>query len=134
MDTQLLPTVPDRTRARLVLGGLGAGYLLTLAAVYGTTVLTVPGRRVSDASLRGALSTQSAISGSVTAVLDVVSAGSLAIAMVVIVVIALLRLAGRAGIVAAGLLAAANMTTWLLKNYLLRGPGPSDSTRRRPPP
>jgi membrane-associated phospholipid phosphatase len=97
-------------------------YLLALAAVYVTTVLTVPGRRISDASLRGALSTRSALSGGVHRVLDVVSVGSLAVAVAVIVVIALLRLAGRAGVVAVGLLAAANVSTWLLKNYLLPRP------------
>ncbi|MGZ4493644.1 MAG: phosphatase PAP2 family protein [Nocardioides sp.] len=122
MTTQLLPTVPDRTRARLVLGGLGAAYLVALAAVYVLTVRTVPGRRVSDASLRGALNTQSAVSGSVHSVLDVVSVGSLAVATAVVVVIALLRLAGRAAVVAIGLLAAANVSTWLLKNYLLPRP------------
>ena len=122
MTTQLLPTVPDRTRPRLVLGGLGAAYLVTLAAVYVLTVRTLPGRLVSDASLRGALSTRSAASDSVHAVLDVVSAGSLAVATAVVVVIALLRLAGRAAVVAIGLLAAANVSTWLLKNYLFSRP------------
>jgi membrane-associated phospholipid phosphatase len=86
------------------------------------TVRTVPGRLVSDAALRGALSTRSAASDSVHAVLDVVSVGSLAVATAVIVVIALLRLAGRAAIVAIGLLAAANVSTWLLKNYLFSRP------------
>jgi membrane-associated phospholipid phosphatase len=41
---------------------------------------------------------------------------------VVIVVIALLRLAGRAAVVSIGLLAAANVSTWLLKNYLFSRP------------
>ena len=122
MTTQLLPTVPDRTRPRLVLGGLGAAYVVALAAVYVLTVRTVPGRLVSDASLRGALSTRSAASDSVHAVLDVVSVGSLAVATAVVVVIALLRLAGRAAVVAIGLLAAANVSTWLLKNYLFSRP------------
>ena len=122
MTTQLLPTVPDRTRPRLVLGGLGAAYVVALAAVYVLTVRTVAGRLVSDASLRGALSTRSAASDSVHAVLDVVSVGSLAVATAVVVVIALLRLAGRAAVVAIGLLAAANVSTWLLKNYLFSRP------------
>ena len=122
MTTQLLPTVPVRTRAHLVLGGLGAAFLVALAGVYVLTVRTVPGRLVSDASLRGALSTQSAFSDSVHAVLDVVSAGSLAVATVSVVVIAMLRLAGRAAVVAIGLLAAANVSTWLLKNYVLSRP------------
>jgi membrane-associated phospholipid phosphatase len=122
VTAQPIPVLPDRTRARVVLGGLGAGYLLALAAVYAATVLTVPGRRVSDASLRGALNTRSTLSGSVHAVLDVVSVGSLVLAMAVIAVIALLRLAGRAGVVALGLLVAANASTWLLKNYLLPRP------------
>ena len=124
MTTQLLPTVPvpDRIRPRLVLGGLGAAYLVAFTAVYVLSVRTVPGRLVGDASLRGALSTRSAVSDSVKAVLDVVSVGSLAVASVVVVVIALLRLAGRAAVVSIGLLAAANVSTWLLKNYLLPRP------------
>jgi membrane-associated phospholipid phosphatase len=124
VTTQLLPTVPvpDPIRTRLVLGGLGAAYLVALAAVYVLTVRTVPGRLVGDASLRGALSTRSAVSDSVQAVLDVVSVGSLAVATVVVVVIALLRLAGRAAVVSIGLLAAANVSTWLLKNYLFSRP------------
>jgi membrane-associated phospholipid phosphatase len=124
VTTQLLPTVPvpDRARPRLVLGGLAAAYLVALAAVYVLTVRTVPGRLVSDAALRGALSTRSAVSGSVHAVLDVVSVGSLAVATAVVVVIALLRLAGRAAVVSIGLLAAANASTWLLKNYLFSRP------------
>jgi len=122
VTTQLLPTVPDWTRPRLVLGGLGAAYLVALVAVYLLTVRTVPGRLVSDAALRGALTTRSAASDSVHAVLDVVSVGSLAVATAVIVVIALLRLAGRAAIVGIGLLAAANVSTWLLKNYVFSRP------------
>ncbi|GAA2153926.1 hypothetical protein GCM10009844_39050 [Nocardioides koreensis] len=124
MTTQLLPTghVPDRIRPRLVLGGLGAAYLIALAAAYVLTVRTVPGRLVSDAALRGALSTRSAVSDSVQAVLDVVSVGSLAVATAAVVVIALLRLAGRAAVVSIGLLAAANVSTWLLKNYLFSRP------------
>jgi membrane-associated phospholipid phosphatase len=106
----------------LVLGGLGVAFLVALAALYVLTVRTVPGRLVSDAALRGALSTRSAVTDSVQAVLDVVSVGSLAVATVVVVVIALLRLAGRAAVVSIGLLAAANVSTWLLKNYLFPRP------------
>jgi membrane-associated phospholipid phosphatase len=120
----LLPTVPvpDRIRPLLVFSGLGAAYLVALSAVYVLTVRTVPGRLVNDAELRGALSTRSAVSDSVNAVLDVVSVGSLAVATVVVVVIALLRLAGRAAVVSIGLLAAANVSTLLLKNYLFSRP------------
>jgi membrane-associated phospholipid phosphatase len=124
VTTQPLPTVhvPDRIRPLLVLGGLGVAFLVALATLYVLTVRTVPGRLVSDAALRGALSTRSAVSDSVQAVLDVVSVGSLAVATVVVVVIALLRLAGRAAVVSIGLLAAANVSTWLLKNYLFPRP------------
>lgn len=124
MTTQPLPTVPvsGRARPRLVVGGLGAAYLVAFGAVYVLTVRTVPGRVVSDAALRGALRTRSAVSDSVHAVLNVVSVGSLAVAMAVVVVIALLRLAGRAAVVSMGLLVAANVSTWLLKNYLLSRP------------
>lgn len=124
MTTQLLPTVsvPERLRPRLVLGGLGAAYLVALAAVYVLTVRTVSGQLVSDAALRGALRTQPAVSDSVYTVLDVVSVGSLAVATAVVVIIALLRLAGRAAVVSIGLLAAANVSTLVLKDYLFSRP------------
>jgi membrane-associated phospholipid phosphatase len=124
VTTQLLPTVsvPARIRPHLVLGGLGAAYLVALVAIYLLTVRTVPGRLTSDAALRGALRTRSAASDSVHTVLDVVSVGSLAVATVVVVMIALLRLAGRAAVVSIGLLAASNVSTWLLKNYLFSRP------------
>jgi len=124
VTTQLLPTVsvPDRTRPRLVLAGIGVAFLVALAAVYVLTVRTVPGRLVSDAALRGALRTRPALSDSVHTVLDVVSVGSLAVAMVVVVAIALLRLAARAAVVSIGVLVAANVSTWLLKNHLLPRP------------
>ncbi len=124
VTTQWLPTVsvPNRIRPQLVLGGLGAAYLVALVAVYALTVRTVPGRLVSDAGLRGALTTRSAVSESVHIVLDVVSVASLAVATVVVVMIALLRLAGRAAVVSIGLLGVANVSTWLLKNYLFSRP------------
>jgi membrane-associated phospholipid phosphatase len=124
VTTQLLPTVPvpARIRPQVVLGGLGVAYLVALAAIYALTVRTVPGRLVSDAGLRGALTTRPAVSDSVHTVLDVVSVGSLAVATLVVVVIALLRMAGRAAVVSIGLLAAANVSTWVLKNHLLTRP------------
>ena len=124
VTTQLLPTesVPDRIRPQLVLGGLGAAFLVALAAVYELTVRTVPGRLVSDAGLRGALHTRSTLSDGVHTVLNVVSVGSLAVATVAVVLIALLRLAGRAAVISIGLLAAANVSTWLLKNYVFSRP------------
>jgi membrane-associated phospholipid phosphatase len=105
-----------------VFGGLGAAYAVALVAVYVLTVRTAPGRLVSDAALRGALSTRSTVSGTVQAVLDVVSVGSLAVATVAVVVVALLRLAARPAAASIGLLAAANVSTWLLKNYVFSRP------------
>lgn len=124
MTTQLLPTapVPDRLRPRLVLGALGVAYLVALVVVYVLSVRTVRGRLVDDATLRGALHTRSTVSDGVSTVLDVVSVGSLAVATLVVVTIALLRLAGRAAVVSIGLLAAANVSTWLLKNYVFPRP------------
>lgn len=124
VTTQLLPTVsvPARLRPHLVLGGLGAAYLVVLVAIYLLTVRTVSGRLTSDAALRGALRTRSAASDSVHTVLDVVSVGSLAVATVVVAMIALLRLAGRAAVASIGLLAAANVSTWLLKDHLFSRP------------
>lgn len=110
---------------RSALGRLGfvlAGQLVGLALVYGLTVHTVIGRQFADASLRGAIAARPLLSGTVESILDVVSIASLLGAMAVVASIALLRLARLQGLLALGILLAANATTWLLKNVLLTRP------------
>jgi membrane-associated phospholipid phosphatase len=90
--------------------------------VYYVTVRTVRGRQVSDASLRGAISSGASVQDTVEAILDIVSVGSLLGAVAVVAVIALLQLDRLRGLVAIGVLASANVATWLLKEHLLSRP------------
>jgi membrane-associated phospholipid phosphatase len=106
--------------ARLAL--LVVGYVVVLGLVYFLTVHTVPGRRLADASLRGAIMLRPLLSSTVERILDVVSVASLLGAVAVVAVIALVRLARLEGLVAIGILAGANVSTWLLKNVLLTRP------------
>lgn len=106
--------------ARLAL--VTAAFGVLLGVVYYVTVRTVPGRELGDASLRGALATNSLLADSVDAVLDVVSVASLLAAVAVVAVIALVRLERLTGLAAIGLLAGSNASTWLLKEVLLTRP------------
>lgn len=99
-----------------------AGYVVAFAVVYVFTVQTVPGRRLADASLRGAISVRPLLSGTVQTILDVVSVASLLGAVAVVAVIALIRLARLEGLMAIGILVGSNLSTWLLKNVLLPRP------------
>lgn len=98
------------------------GHLVALGLVYYLTVHTATGRELADASLRGAIRVRPLVTGTVEQILDVVSVASLLGTMAVVAVIALLRLARLEGLVAIGLLAGANVSTWLLKNVLLTRP------------
>lgn len=97
-------------------------YAAAFILVYYVSVRTVPGRLVSDASLRGAISTGAAVRDTVEAILDLVSVGSLLGAVAVVAVIALLRLDRVRGLAAIALLGAANVSTWLLKEHLITRP------------
>ncbi len=109
---------PALVRLALVL----AGHLLLFGLVYAVSVHTVTGRRLADASLRGAVAARPLLSGTVQTILDVVSVASLLGAMAVVAVIALVRLARLEGLLALGILVGANVSTWLLKNVLLGRP------------
>ncbi len=109
-----------RPLAQLVL--LAATYAVTLALVYYLTVRTVRGRQLGDASLRGALSTNSTLTGSVEAVLNVVSIASLLGAIATVAVVALVRLERLQGLAAVGIIVGSNASAWLLKNHLLERP------------
>ncbi len=105
---------------RIALVGLafGVGFLL----VYYVTVRTVQGRLFGDASLRGALLIRSATSDSADTVLNVVSVASLLGAIALVAMIALVRLERVHGLAAVGLLVGANLSTLVLKGYLLERP------------
>lgn len=96
----------------------GAGF----AVVYVLTVRTTPGRQFGDASLRGAQLTSPGVADAVDAVLGVVSTATLFAGIAAIALIALARLQRVPGMVAVGLVLAANASTWLLKNHLLSRP------------
>jgi membrane-associated phospholipid phosphatase len=106
--------------ARLAL--LVVGYVVALGVVYFLSVHTVRGRRLDDASLRGAIAVRPLVDDTVERILDVVSVASLLAAVAVVAAIALVRLARFEGLVAVGILAGSNVTTWLLKNVLLDRP------------
>jgi membrane-associated phospholipid phosphatase len=98
------------------------GHVAVFGLVYLLSVHTVTGRRLADASLRGAIAVRPLLRGTVQQILDVVSVASLLGAVAVVAVIALVRLARLEGLVAIGILAGANVSTWLLKNVLLTRP------------
>ena len=97
-------------------------YAAAFALVYYASVRTVRGRLVSDASLRGAISSGGAVQDTVESILDLVSVGSLLGAVAVVAVIALLRLERVRGLAAIAVLGTANVSTWLLKEHLLTRP------------
>lgn len=109
-----------RPLVRVALVGLGfvAGFVL----VYYVTVRTVQGRLFGDASLRGALMTRSALADGTNTVLNVVSVASLLGAVAVVAVVALVRLERVLGLAAIGILVGANVSTLVLKSYLLERP------------
>lgn len=121
-----LPTTPAPTgplwRRTLPIAGVALVCAVLVWVVYWASVQTVPGRVLDDAALRGALASQSLVSSSVDRVLNVVSVASLLAAMAVVAVIALLRLRRVQGLAAVGVLVGANVTTLVLKRYLLERP------------
>lgn len=93
-----------------------------LCLVYWFSVRTVTGREFGDAALRGGILTQDPVSDTVELVLDLVSVASLTGALAVVATIALVRLARFTGLVAIGVMIAANASTWLLKEVVLPRP------------
>ncbi len=93
-----------------------------LFLVYYLTVRTLQGRVFGDASLRGALLTRSALADGADTILDVVSVASLLGAVALVATLALIRLARGPGLAAVGLLVGANVTTMVLKEYVLVRP------------
>ena len=101
---------------------VGLGFALGFVLVYYVTVRTVQGRLFGDASLRGALLTRSALADGADTVLNVVSVASLLGAVALVALVALLRLERVQGMAAVGLLVGANVSTLVLKGYLLQRP------------
>jgi membrane-associated phospholipid phosphatase len=97
-------------------------YAVAFVLVYYVSVRTVRGRLVSDAALRGAISSGASFQDMVEAILDVVSVGSLLGAVATVAVIALVRLDRVRGLASIGVLVTANASTWLLKDHLLARP------------
>ena len=93
-----------------------------LAALDWAAVHTVPGRLVDGRSLRGALLTDSPAASLLERVLDLISVSALVCAVVGILVIALVRRRRAVGLGAVAVLAAANVSTQLLKSVLLVRP------------
>lgn len=116
----------ERSRVRGPLPGwpavMATAYAAAFVLVYYLSVRTERGRLVSDASLRGAMSTGSPFRDTVDSVLDVVSVASLLGAVAVVAVIALVRLDRVRGLAAIGVLVTANVATRLLKSYILERP------------
>lgn len=106
----------------LAIAGIGVGFALAFAFVYVVTVRTLSGRALSDASLRGALLTNGLLARVVNPVLSVVSVGMLLAAIALALLVALARGARHAGMLAIGLLVVSNLSTLLLKRYLLSRP------------
>jgi membrane-associated phospholipid phosphatase len=101
---------------------MAGAYAAAFVLVYLVTVRTEQGRLVSDAALRGAISSGAPIEDTVEAVLDIVSVGSLLGAVAAVAVIALVQLERVRGLAAIGVLVSANVLTWLLKEHLITRP------------
>ncbi|MEO9137588.1 MAG: phosphatase PAP2 family protein [Jatrophihabitans sp.] len=112
----------DRRTPIVQAGVLAVLALAMFALVYWATVRTEPGRLFGDASLRGAIRTQSGLTNGVDQILGIVSVASLLAGIAAIALVALTRLRRSAGLVAVGIVAAANASTWVLKRYLLPRP------------
>jgi membrane-associated phospholipid phosphatase len=106
-----------RTLAWLLLALSGCVAAFVLA--YWFTVQTITGRQLADAALRGATITRSPAGAVVDATLDVVTATALIAAVAAIAVVALIRMQRTRGLVAIGLILAANASGRILKAYVL---------------
>ena len=112
----------DNKAAVTTPGVLAVASVIGFVLVYLLTVRTASGRQFGDASLRGALITNSPVVHAVDAVLGVVSMATLLGGLAAIALIALVRLQRVQGVTAVGLLVAANASTWLLKTHILTRP------------
>lgn len=103
-------------------GLVGLVFVAGFVLVYSVTVRTAQGRLFGDATLRGAMLTRSAMADGAGAILNVVSVASLVGATALVTMIALVRLERSRGLAAVGILVGANVSTLVLKGYLLERP------------
>ncbi|HEU4911867.1 MAG TPA: phosphatase PAP2 family protein [Actinomycetes bacterium] len=109
-----------RTTAWLV--GVALACVVLLVLTYELAVHTRRGRLLDGASLRGAVDSRSDVTGALEQLLDVVSVASLLAAAAALVAIALLRMRRELAIAAVVVLVGSNVTSQVLKNYLLERP------------
>jgi membrane-associated phospholipid phosphatase len=114
--------VGRRRRVRVWLRVLLVGSPIAVAALYLLTVRYDRGRVVDGAALRGAGLTRTRLTGTVEGVLDVVSVASVLGACAVIVLVALVRGRRLVGVAALALVLGANMTSQVLKRWVLERP------------
>ena len=104
------------------IGVVGLAFVAGFFLVYYVTVRTVQGRLFGDASLRGALLTRTAWANGADTILGVGSVASLLGAVALVATVALVRLERIRGLAAVSLLVGANLSTLVLKRYLLERP------------
>ena len=121
-DGPVRRSAPPSWRRTVPMVAVALACALLLGLVYWASVRTIQGRVLSDAALQGALQSNGVVSSTVDRVLNGVSVGSLLVAMAVVAFIALLRLRRVQGFAAVGVLVGANVTTLLLKRYVLERP------------
>ncbi len=113
------PSSSTRARAFGWLTSVIAGSMALFSLVYWFTVHTVAGRQLADVAIRGATSVGSSAAGLVNRTLDVVTGSALIAAIAVIAVVGLIRMRRAHGLVAIGVLLAANGSGRLLKAFAL---------------
>lgn len=109
-----------RTTAWLV--GVALACVAALVLTYELAVHTTRGRLLDGASLRGAVDSRSGVTGVLEQLLDVVSVASLLAAAAALVAIALVRMRRELATAAVVVLVGSNVTSQVLKNYLLQRP------------
>lgn len=109
-----------RTTAWLV--GVALACVAALVLTYELAVHTTRGRLLDGASLRGAVDSRSGVTGVLEQLLDVVSVASLLAAAAALVAIALVRMRRELATAAVVVLVGSNVTSQVLKNYLLERP------------
>jgi hypothetical protein len=113
------PWLDPRRRSFVWLGGVLVGCVAGFTVVYWFTVQTITGRQLADTAIRGASLAESQLASAVNAVLDLVTVTVLIAAVAGIAVVALIRMRRTSGLVAIGLLVAANVSARILKSYVL---------------
>lgn len=118
-----MPFDPRRPPSAAVwLAGVALACAALFAATYLLAVHTTRGRLLDGASLRGAVESRSGVTNAVEGLLDVVSVASLLGAGALLAIIALIRLRRELALAAVAVLVGANVTSQVLKRYVLERP------------